>query len=315
MNTSTYAPILIPTLCRSSHFKQCIESLANNIDANKTEVFIGLDYPLNKSHEKGYQEICNYLESSDIKTKFKEFHIYKRERNYGSSKNIQMLMLEIKKKFDRFIYTEDDNVFSPNFIQFMNKGLNMSAIDKSIFAVCGYTYYPDAPRSNNNYNRTNIGFCAWGYGILFAQRDLINKTLTRSFLLKKLLNPIYLIKMAHHSYSTLLFSIIKVLKPQLRSDNIYNLYMWFAHKDVLMPVVSKVRNIGCDGSGEHCIVKEDIAKREIDTETTFEYIGTGKEHYDEINAIHLQGQREYMTGRDMINHIKNMLKMRLKRIF
>ena len=40
-----YAPILIPTLCRSKHFIRCIESLKKNGWAKYTDVYVALDYP------------------------------------------------------------------------------------------------------------------------------------------------------------------------------------------------------------------------------------------------------------------------------
>lgn len=46
-------PILIPTLDRYEHFKKCIESLAKNTHANKTELVIGLDYPPSEKYMDG----------------------------------------------------------------------------------------------------------------------------------------------------------------------------------------------------------------------------------------------------------------------
>lgn len=40
-----FAPVIIPTLCRYEHFKECLESLSRCTWAEKTEVYIGLDYP------------------------------------------------------------------------------------------------------------------------------------------------------------------------------------------------------------------------------------------------------------------------------
>ena len=39
------APVIIPTLCRYDHFKRLMESLNKCTWADKTDVYIGLDYP------------------------------------------------------------------------------------------------------------------------------------------------------------------------------------------------------------------------------------------------------------------------------
>lgn len=40
-----YSPVIIPTLNRYEHFRECLESLEHCVDADKTTVYIGLDYP------------------------------------------------------------------------------------------------------------------------------------------------------------------------------------------------------------------------------------------------------------------------------
>ena len=56
-----YAPIYIPTLCRSEHFQKCIESLKTNTWARYTDVYIALDYPPSEKYRAGYEKICSYL--------------------------------------------------------------------------------------------------------------------------------------------------------------------------------------------------------------------------------------------------------------
>lgn len=49
-----FSPVLICTLNRYVHFKRCIESLSACTYADKTDLFIGLDYPLKDEHWEGY---------------------------------------------------------------------------------------------------------------------------------------------------------------------------------------------------------------------------------------------------------------------
>lgn len=50
------------------------------------------------------------------------------------------LKKQVEKRFDRYISTEDDNEFSPNFLVYMNKGLELYKDDPKVLAICGYSY-------------------------------------------------------------------------------------------------------------------------------------------------------------------------------
>lgn len=55
------APVIIPTLCRYDHFKRLMESLNKCTWADKTDVYIGLDYPAKEEHRDGWMKIKRFL--------------------------------------------------------------------------------------------------------------------------------------------------------------------------------------------------------------------------------------------------------------
>ena len=114
-----YAPIIIPTLCRYDHLVRLMESLKKNTWAKYIDIYIGIDYPPSEQYVDGYQRICNYLESD-----FPEFacvKIIKRSNNLGSFYNCESIINEVLNKYDRFIRTDDDAEFSPNFSEYIDK--------------------------------------------------------------------------------------------------------------------------------------------------------------------------------------------------
>ena len=115
-----FYPVVIPTLCRYEHFKECVVSLSKNIYASETELVIGLDYPPSEKYFEGYSHIKEYL--SEIKG-FKKVTIFENTKNLGSSKNSEQLITYALDNYDAYIYSEDDNIFSPFFLQFMNESL------------------------------------------------------------------------------------------------------------------------------------------------------------------------------------------------
>lgn len=305
---SNFSPVVIPTLCRYEHFKTCIDSLARCTHAGETDLFIALDYPLKESHWSGYRRINSYLETI---SGFKKVVVIRREENYGSAKNIKDALAPILTDYDSYIYLEDDNEVSPNFLEYMNKGLCKFKDDKSVFAICGYSFLEDVKHDANNFYRQNCGLAAWGCGIWKDRCRDYQRKLTRSYCIGKLLNPYTLLKAIHHSWSTFFFLVLKSINPELCTDNTYSLYMFFEKKDVIMPLVSKVRNHGFDGTGEHCGVNENFARITIDDKTSFDYEGSGYEHNAEINHKLRQGKREYMTFGKMLGHLYRMARHRI----
>ena len=109
---NNFAPVLIPTLSRFEHFKRCVESLSNCTYAEKTDLFIALDYPFDNTHWEGYNKIVRFI--PEIKG-FNNVIVQKRNTNYGAKKKLYDARNQVFEKYDRLIVSEDDNEFSPNF--------------------------------------------------------------------------------------------------------------------------------------------------------------------------------------------------------
>ena len=112
-----YAPIIIPTLNRYEHLKRCVKSLQQNGWAKYTELYISVDYPAKESHWEGYRKVREYLE--DGIEGFQKVNLFYQQANLGGRNNIQFLIQTVFELYDICIATEDDNEFSPCFIEFM----------------------------------------------------------------------------------------------------------------------------------------------------------------------------------------------------
>ena len=242
-----YAPIIIPTLCRYSHLKKCLDSLSKCTDADKTEVFIGVDYPLNDSHWEGYKKVCSLLESTTYS--FKKITIVKRKENYGPTKNIDFLLKEhIYSKYDTFIFSEDDNEFSPNFLKFINANLERYKDDKDIYAICGYNY----PLDFKNYPQSKIYksffYSPWGVGLW---TDKMKKVSAKDAD-KILHNPIKVLKIGIKVPSLLRTLISMRYDNVVYGDALLRAKLFLEGKDCIFPILSKVRNRGFDITGVNC---------------------------------------------------------------
>lgn len=253
-----YAPILIPTLCRADHFVRCVESLKKNSWAQYTDVYIALDYPAKDSHWEGYNKICTYLEGDF--SEFCSFHVIKRPCNYGADRNIKELRESIFEKYDRFIRTDDDAEFSPNFLEYMDKNLAFFEDDDEIIAVTGYSY-PISWDVSEGSTVLKQNFIApmWGTGFWRDKYQEIRNEVRGGCLIEGYDNARrsgVLSRMTKACYVDYINMSLRNNAINGKMGNLYDValraYTTMFDKYVVMPVESKVRNWGFDGSGMYC---------------------------------------------------------------
>lgn len=291
-----YAPVIIPTLNRYDLLKQCIESLNLNHNSDQTEVYISIDYPPSEKYKEGHDKICAYLDKT--KFSFKKLHIIKQKENLGvinnggkKKDNMTFLFDLVSKNYDRWIVTEDDNIFAPCFLDFMNECLERFKDDQTVFSICGYRFYYNLKFNGNNYFRQNADFNAWGCGV-WKDKFMKSNELEADYLKKIIMNPLRALRIWRVSNMQMShlagFSRKRNFK---RGDNYFTLYMIDNGMTQIMPSKSLVRNIGWDGTGLHCIDFDDDTinrhlSQELDSSFTFEGLkGTGWEFFKENQRV------------------------------
>ena len=296
-----FAPVLIPTLNRYQHFRQCIESLSNCTWAEYTEVFVALDYPASPEHFEGWEKNKEYLENCG-NLNFKRLHVIYREQNYGiwrpgDKGNLRCLETDIRDKYDRYIVTEDDNVFSPCFLEYMDKGLELFENDERVLCLCGYKWYFPIKDSGNTFFRSGVSCTPWGMGYWSKKQnaipDLSYKWFRKNLTIKNLRKvykdngPAFVNLFIELSNSNISHSII--------IDQHISLYMTIANMHQIIPTISLVKNIGLDGSGVDMskISDEELLlyeKSPISTDANFNFVGNGYEFYDYNKSLYIKGR-------------------------
>lgn len=296
-----YYPVIIPTLNRYEHFKRCVESLSRNTHAEKTELIIGLDYPPSEKYREGYGEICEYVNHI---SGFKKVTVLKRETNYGAVKNARDLNDYAFKDYDAVIYTEDDNEFSPCFLDFMDKVLNTYKNDIVYSSASGYVHseYENLSKSKLILtSETN----AWGFG---KWRDKEKEVLSLSDFRKMLYSCKFSWKCfkAFPASFNMLISMVsqnKIWGDVMRS----NTNALLGHYQI-RPNVSLVRNWGYDGSGLHCgksPLQNQYQTQTISTAPTYD-IG---HDMPTVNFKIVRANRELMMPKDYQGRIRFYLRV------
>lgn len=295
-----YAPIIIPTLNRSTHFIRLIDSLKRNKWARYTDVYVSLDYPPSEKYRKGWKLICDYLDNGDF-SEFASLTVFKQKENLGASKNSRILINYVKEHYDRWIRTDDDAEFSPNFLEYMDKCLDAFEDDPDIVAVTGYSYPVnwdvdlEATCFKQNYNAS-----MWGTGFWKHKRAKMEEYIRPGRMLADLDRVMHeklyhdMIDVSQREYITAAVMPMRKLHRMMYglSDIAIRAYLSVDGKYFISPVISKVRNMGFDGSGAYCQTINNglngntagtynYSEQPIDESTTFELVLDTKNNLSE----------------------------------
>lgn len=276
------APVLIITLDRSEKFKKCIESLKNNLYADCTDLFIAIDYPKTQEQFDGYLRTLTYLKEI---SGFKTINIIKREVNFGIIRNYLEAKNFILTQNDSIIFTEDDNEFSEDFLNFMNKCLIKYKNNKTIFSISGYNYPVVMPNKYTQNVYKWMGHSAWGFGIwkdrweqIIWNPDFIFNSVEA--FLHDYISVYKFQKIANHY----LPAIINIFEEKKMSGDGYICLHQYKHGFYsIFPVISRVRNHGHDGTGRsNSVIENSIYnKQELYTGSSKyelpEFLETNKE--------------------------------------
>lgn len=276
-----YAPVLIPTLNRDRHLERCLNSLMKNSVAQETEVYVSVDFPPNEKYVEGYERVKKVLEKDY--SGFKKLYVIYQKRNLGAGKNIDFLREYVAKSYDRFIATEDDNEFSENFLEYIDKGLDMFKEDSSIIGICGFR---DTQWVNNGSNVVKSKlFSPYGYGAWFEKNQNYQIEGEKLLLSKEIMKPskmVFLLKKNPMLFSIYISNLICTNEGlywnedgTIRwADSIRSIYMHFTDTCCVVPVECKSRTWGNDGSGLNMKKIEGLNPEKqwkLDTDCGFEY--------------------------------------------
>lgn len=256
------APILLTAYNRPTHFRSCVESLQANVESKLSHLFVAIDAPFRDEDIAANSEIISYAKG--IKN-FNKVDLIIRDKNTGAYENALLARNEVFSKYSRLIRAEDDNIFSPYFLDYINNGLLAYEDDPKVFAICGYSepLALDKKISSKTYMRR--GFSSFGFGTWrdkFTQVDPLAEMFYREILSPISMNN-FCKAVGDNVYVGLLVAK-RLGRIYMDMSIIYHIYkntMYSVH-----PAKSLVRNIGQDGSGLHSGINDAIQNQEVEME-------------------------------------------------
>ncbi|KTD88414.1 sugar transferase [Paenibacillus etheri] len=243
------APVLIFVYARPEHTKQTIESLSSNYLASETDLFIFSDAPKNEKSIEMVKLVRDYIDTIPDKKIFRSVKIIKSEVNKGLANSIISGVSEIVKLNGQVIVLEDDLITSPDFLNYMNDALKFYENDKKIWSISAYTFDLEFPDKYKSEIYLSYRACSWGWATWKDRWDTVDWKVTdyKTFKKDKRLRDKF--NRGGRDMSGMLDAqiagkidswAIRWCYSQFKSD-MFTVY----------PRVSRVRNIGLDGSGTH----------------------------------------------------------------
>lgn len=244
---TTYAPIILFVYKRPEHTAKTLRTLGECIGIEESELFVFADGPKNSRDENDVAQTRRLIREFN---KCKAIHIIESEMNRGLAKSVISGVTEIIEQYGRAIVIEDDLVLAPDFLGYMNKALDYYESDQRIWSITGYSFKITFPKDYTSdmylsYRASSWGWATWkdrwdkaDWNVLDYQEFKINKKLRKKF------------NRGGRDLSNMLDAQIE---GKIDSWAIRWCYAQSKNNALTVyPCVSRVQNVGFDGSGVHC---------------------------------------------------------------
>lgn len=241
------APIIIFAFNRLDALRNTVESLRKNSEAAESDLYVFVD---GARPNKDGEDIMVRLVQDYVANiyGFKSIHYTFSKENKGLGPSIIAGVTEVISKQGKAIVVEDDLLITPNFLAFMNQGLERYEKTSKVFSICGYSNRVKRPRGYT----ADSYFCSrsssWGWATWADRWVSVDWNLERfeQYLAKK---------DAFNKWGGAdCFGMLKGWHDGLnKSWAIRFCFSQFLQDKLsLFPMESKVINDGFDGQGTNC---------------------------------------------------------------
>lgn len=155
----SYSPIVLFIYKRPTHLKKTLISLGKCIGFENHQIFVFGDGPKMESENFAVQE-TRKVARSFLGDKAQYFFS---DTNKGLANSVIGGVTRIINQYQRVIVIEDDLLFHPQFLIFMNNALDRYASEESVLSVSGYMYDTASLEGSKNAVLLPV-ISTWGWG-------------------------------------------------------------------------------------------------------------------------------------------------------
>lgn len=132
-----FAPVALFVFNRPRHMERAVFALASNEFAAQTPLFVFSDGARDPDEQRNVDEVRRQAKNI---AGFKSVTIVERDENIGLAASIVEGVSYLCEQYGSVIVLEDDLVTSPDFLRFMNQGLQLYAENSKVASIHGYAY-------------------------------------------------------------------------------------------------------------------------------------------------------------------------------
>lgn len=255
----TKTPVALFAYNRPEHVQSTLETLFRCTRLDECQLYIYCDGPKKDEHRPGTEAVRQVVREWASRLKAE---VIEREQNLGLARSIVGGVTELCRQFGRAIVVEDDFALSPDFLDYMLRGLERYEETEEVYQISGYMFpvgHPPQPETFFLPLTTTWGWATWerawrtfdweatGSGELFSRPEV-----RKSFDLDE-----------SHPYAAMLEQRLAGL-----NDSWGILWWWNVFRRrglVLYPHQSLVWVGGFDGSGTHCDTTTDANRESVNS--------------------------------------------------
>jgi hypothetical protein len=253
------APIALFAFRRPDHLSACLSSLRACDEAARSELIVFCDGPRGPQDEEGVAAVRRIAREADG---FAHVTVVERLENLGLAASVIGGVSDVLRTSERIIVVEDDLVVSPDFLAYLNAGLDLYEGDNDVVSIHAYVFAVQEPLPQSFFLR---GADCWGWATWRRGWDVFDPDGAR--LLREL--------MARGEERAFdldgSYPYRAMLADQVAGRVDSWAVRWYASaflagKLTLYPGSSLVENIGQDGSGTHSTAStsHDVAATHMD---------------------------------------------------
>lgn len=263
------APVIVFAYNREKHLEKTLEELSRNRWSNETDVYIFVDGPKCEYEMKKVEHVRKVAVQYSETDKFKNIILNFSDSNKGLANSIIEGVTKVIKKDKKVIVLEDDLLTSPDFLEYMNYGLDFYENEGSVGAISGFApaLRKKVKTESGIYKSRTGNSYGWGtwedrwlnvdWEVNEYDEFIRNKKMQRSF------------DKIQYGISDIL---IKQMNGELSSWAVrWDYHFWRNHLWTIYPAVSHVSNIGFDGNGTTCNNLYDRRKKIAAEESEYQF--------------------------------------------
>ncbi len=243
---SQFAPVVVFCYNRPDHLKRTVEALAADRLAAQSELIFYSDGPRREEDQTAVEAVRAYLATVEG---FRSVQVVAAPQNKGLARSVIEGVTETLNRYGKAIVMEDDLLCTPDFLGYMNEALVRFSGNPKVFSVSGYSFGVGAVASYREdtalvFRASSLGWGTW--------KDRWEKVDWQVSDFKEFLGSPERKDHLKDAGEDILPMIIKQQRGVINSWAVRWTYHHVKYGGYcLIPVRSKIRTTGDDGSGSN----------------------------------------------------------------